>query len=148
VTPRALASPLSGPIEVCRWLQVLRLIGRQQAGWWWHPIHSLHVMAMTSNQKQSDLFNEQSSKKRTLPNEAHKLREMGLIRIQGIIPLELNEDIKSMARIQNMNADILVGEIIQSATRELTKTKARLAAKQLQEQFGDAWLEILGDVAQ
>lgn len=102
---------------------------------------------MTGNQKQNSLFSEDTGRKRTLPNDSQKLRQMGLIRTQAIIPLELNEDIKSMARIQNMNADILAGEIIQSAARELTKSKARLAANRMREQFGESWLEILSEVA-
>ena len=96
---------------------------------------------MSTNHKQNDLF-----KKRTLPNDAYKLREMGLIRIQGIIPIDLNKDLKSIARSRNMNADIFVGEIIQKAAVEIRNNKAREAVKRLREQFGDNWLEVLGCV--
>jgi len=101
---------------------------------------------MSATDKQSSLFSEDPTKKRTLPNDAHKLREMGLIRIQGIIPIDLNEDLKSIARSRNMNADILVGEIIQEAAAEIRNNKAREAARRLREQFGDGWLEVLGSV--
>jgi|LakMenEpi03Aug12_release.lakeMendotaPanAssembly.Ray.scaffolds.fasta_scaffold1633403_1 hypothetical protein len=101
---------------------------------------------MSTNNKQNNLFNQDPAKKRTLPNEAHKLRDMGLIRIQGIIPIDLNNDLKSIARSRNMNADILVGEIILEAAVEIRDNKAREAAKRLREQFGDNWLEVLSSI--
>jgi hypothetical protein len=101
---------------------------------------------MSTNDKQNNLFNEDPAKKRTLPNDAHKLREMGLIRIQGISPIDLNNDLKSIARSRCMNADIFVGEIIQKAAAEIRDNKAREAAKRLREQLGDNWLEMLSSV--
>lgn len=101
---------------------------------------------MSTNSRQSSLFSEDPAKKRTLPNDAHSLREMGLVRTHCVLPIALNEDIKSIARSQNMNADALIGEYVQQAASKIKNNKAQEEARRLREQFGDSWLEVLGSV--
>lgn len=90
--------------------------------------------------------NEDQPERMSLPTDTTSLKEMGLIRVQGIIPIGLNDRLKAMARSKGKNADIVIGELIQSATEDIAKWEAQQVAQQLRQQFGDQWLEILQSV--
>lgn len=93
------------------------------------------------------LFDDEAVPERNdLSGDTASLKTAGLIRSHGIIPIELNERLKQMARAQGRNADWLIGELIQSATADIEKWEAQQAAAHLRQQFGDRWLEILGSV--
>ena len=81
-----------------------------------------------------------------MPNDAASLKMAGLIRVHGIIPIELNDRLKAMARSKGQNADSFIGELIQGAAADIDKWEAQHAAEQLRRQFGDRWLEILQSV--
>lgn len=74
------------------------------------------------------------------------LKAQGLIRVQGTIPIALNERLKAMARSQRVHASQLIGDLIQKSAAEVDKYEARQAKLQLQEQFGPNWLQILQEV--
>ena len=74
------------------------------------------------------------------------LKAQGLIRVQGTIPIALNERLKAIARSQRMHASQLIGDLIQKSVAEVDKFEARQAKLQLQEQFGPNWLQILQEV--
>jgi hypothetical protein len=74
------------------------------------------------------------------------LKAQGLIRVQGTIPIALNERLKAMARSQKVHACQLIGDLIQKSAAEVDKYEARQAKLQLQEQFGPNWLQILQEV--
>lgn len=74
------------------------------------------------------------------------LRDQGLIRVHGTIPIALNERLKAMARSQNKHASQLIGELIQKSAVEVDKYEAKQAKLQLQQQFGPNWLQMLQEV--
>lgn len=74
------------------------------------------------------------------------LRDQGLIRVHGTIPIALNERLKAMARSQGKHASQLIGELIQKSTAEVDKYEAKQAKLQLQQQFGPNWLQMLQEV--
>lgn len=71
------------------------------------------------------------------------LKDQGLIRVHGTIPIALNERLKAMARNQGKHASQLIGELIQKSSAEVDKYEARQAKLQLQQQFGPNWLQML-----
>ena len=75
------------------------------------------------------------------------LKAQSLIRVQGIIPIELNERLKGVARRHGRNADDLIGQLVKRAAAQLeeyeAEWEAELEAARLRERFGDNWLEIL-----
>lgn len=78
--------------------------------------------------------------------DATELKANGMIRVHGVIPIRLNERLKSMARAQNRTADLLIGELIQKTAKEVDRWEAEQYVSQLRERFGDNWMEILGAV--
>ena len=74
------------------------------------------------------------------------LRDQGLIRVHGTIPIALNERLKAMARSQGKHASQLIGELIQKSAAEVDKYEAKQAKLQLQQQFGPNWLQMLQEV--
>lgn len=74
------------------------------------------------------------------------LRDQGLIRVHGTIPIALNERLKAMARSQGVHASQLIGELIQKSAAEVDKYEAKQAKLQLQQQFGPNWLQMLQEV--
>jgi hypothetical protein len=103
---------------------------------------------MNSQCSQGNVFEGVPGKKRTLPNDAHELRKMGLVRIQGIVPIALNEILKSTARANNMNADIYVGEVIQAASFNIREQEARGEVERLQQKFGNDFMDLFRQVAE
>ena len=102
---------------------------------------------MTSAIVARRLFDEDDQPDRSaLPTDTASLKMMGLIRVQGIIPIGLNDRLKSMARSKGRNTDVVIGELIQSATADIDKWEAQQIAQKLRQQFGDQWLEILQSV--
>lgn len=102
---------------------------------------------MTSAIVARRLFDEDDHPDRSaLPTDTASLKMMGLIRVQGIIPIGLNDRLKSMARSKGRNTDVVIGELIQSATADIDKWEAQQIAQKLRQQFGDQWLEILQSV--
>ena len=77
------------------------------------------------------------------PNSTAALRAKGLVRSHGIIPIELNERLKAMARKQGRNAEQLSGELIQKCSVELDRLEAEQEVQRLRERFGEAWLDVL-----
>lgn len=77
------------------------------------------------------------------PNSAASLRARGLVRSSNIIPIELNERFKAMARKQGRNADQFIGELLQKCAIELDRLEAEQEVQRLRERFGDAWLDVL-----
>lgn len=71
-----------------------------------------------------------------------ELRNHGMIRATGIIPIEYNERLKAMARKQGKNADQLIGELLLEMRPTLDKWEIHQEAVRLREQFGDNWLEL------
>ena len=76
-------------------------------------------------------------------DSAASLRAKGLIRAAGIIPIELNERLKAMARKQGRNADELIGELLQKSASDVDRWEAEQEVKRLRDRFGDAWLDVL-----
>lgn len=72
-----------------------------------------------------------------------ELREQGLIRVHGIISIELNSRIKAAARRQGMHADQFMGQLITNAAAEVEKVEAQQEVARLRERFGDDWINIL-----
>jgi hypothetical protein len=102
------------------------------------------VIAMTTTIIARRFFDEDDQPDRNaLPTDTASLKMMGLIRVQGIIPIGLNDRLKTMARSKGKNTDVVIGELIQSATADIDKWEAQQVAQQLRQQFGDQWLEIL-----
>lgn len=94
------------------------------------------------------LFDEEDhSDRNALPTDTASLKMIGLIRVQGIIPIDLNDRLKAMARSKGMNTDVVIGELIKSATADIDKWEAQQIAQQLRQQFGDQWLQILQSVS-
>ncbi len=79
--------------------------------------------------------------------DTEALRAAGLIRVQGLIPISLNERIKSFAKKRSMKADELVGNLIEEGAKDLTRLEAQEHAKQLRTMFGDNWLEVMRQAA-
>jgi hypothetical protein len=77
------------------------------------------------------------------PNSAASLRARGMVRSSGIIPIELNERFKAMARKQGRNADQFIGELLQKCSLELDRLEAEQEVQRLRERFGDGWLDVL-----
>lgn len=71
------------------------------------------------------------------------LRAKGLIRAHALIPTELNERLKAMARKQGRNADQLIGELLEKSAAEVDRWEAEQEVARLRERFGDNWLEVL-----
>jgi predicted DNA-binding protein len=76
-------------------------------------------------------------------DSAASLRAKGLIRAHGLIPIELNERLKAMARKQGRNADDLIGELLQKSAADVDRWEAEQEVKRLRDRFGDAWLDVL-----
>jgi len=105
------------------------------------------VIAMTNAIVARRFFDEEDQPDRgALPTDTASLKMLGLIRVQGIIPVGLNDRLKAMARSKGMNTDVVIGELIQSATADIDRWEAQQIAQQLRQQFGDQWLEILQSV--
>lgn len=81
-------------------------------------------------------------------DSSEALRQRGLIRASGIIPIKLNERIKAMARKQGRNADQLIGELIESASHIVDQHDATEHAAHLKELLGPNWLQILQEADQ
>ena len=91
-----------------------------------------------------DLADEQPAE--TSSREA-ELKAKGMIRATGVIPIEYNERLKTMARKQGKNADQLIGELLIEMRATLDKWEAQQEVIRLRERFGDDWRKILDDVA-
>ena len=76
------------------------------------------------------------------------LRAKGLIRAHALIPTELNERFKAMARKQGRNADQLIGELLEKSAAEVDRWEAEQEVARLRERFGENWLEVLRDADQ
>jgi hypothetical protein len=74
------------------------------------------------------------------------LKDQGLIRVHGTIPIALNERLKAMARSQGKHASQLIGEMIHQSAAEVGRYEAKQAKLQLQQQFGPNWLQMLQEV--
>jgi predicted DNA-binding protein len=98
------------------------------------------VIAMTSAIVPRRIFDEEDQ-----PSSLD-LRDQGLIRVHGTIPIALNERLKAMARSQGKHASQLIGELIQKSAAEVDKYEAKQAKLQLQQQFGPNWLQMLQEV--
>jgi hypothetical protein len=104
------------------------------------------VIAMTTTIIARRFFDDEDQADKNvfvLPTDTASLKKMGMIRVQGIIPIGLNDRLKTMARSKGKNTDVVIGELIQSATADIDKWEAQQVAQQLRQQFGDQWLEIL-----
>lgn len=77
------------------------------------------------------------------PSKEAELRANGLIRANGIIPIEFNERLKAMARKQGKNADQLIGELLLELRPVLDQWEAKQEAARLRERFGDNWMQLL-----
>jgi hypothetical protein len=71
------------------------------------------------------------------------LKANGMIRANGIIPIEYNDRLKAMARKQGKNADQLIGELLLEMRPALDKWEAQQEAARLRDRFGDNWMEVL-----
>lgn len=91
-----------------------------------------------------DVADEQPAQ---LPTRDAELKTNGLIRANGIIPVEFNERLKAMARKQGKNADQLIGELLLELRPMLDQWEAQQEAARLRERFGDDWLDLLGKAA-
>lgn len=79
-----------------------------------------------------------------LPSRDHDLKGNGMIRSSLIIPIELNERLKLMARKLGKNTDQLIGEMhVQFVAPMVDQWEAKQEAIRLRERFGENWLEIL-----
>ena len=83
-----------------------------------------------------------------LGDSSEALRQRGLIRAHGLIPIKLNERIKAMARKQGRTADHLIGELIEAASHIVDQHDAAEHAANLRELLGPNWLQILQDADQ
>lgn len=79
--------------------------------------------------------------------DAAVLKSNGLIRVQGIIPIDLNEQIKSMAKRKGMNADVLIGQLIQQSRASVDDWEAQQEVARLQLRFGPQWASVLANAA-
>lgn len=77
------------------------------------------------------------------PTDAESLRDSGLIRTHGLIPIAYNERIKALARQQGRTADVLIGELIVRSADEVERLELEQEAAKLRERLGDNWLERL-----
>lgn len=73
------------------------------------------------------------------------IKECGLIRASGIIPIEYNERLKVMARKQGKNADQLIGELLLEMRPALDQWEAKQEAARLRDRFGDNWMQLLAN---
>jgi predicted DNA-binding protein len=71
------------------------------------------------------------------------LRARGMIRAHGIIPIELNERLKAMARKQGRNADQLIGELLEKSAADVDRWEAEQEVIRLRERFGAKWIDVL-----
>lgn len=79
-----------------------------------------------------------------LPSREQDLKSSGLIRSSLIIPIDLNERLKLMARKLGKNTDQLIGEMhVQFVAPMVDQWEAKQEAIRLRERFGENWLEIL-----
>lgn len=79
-----------------------------------------------------------------LPSREQDLKANGLIRSSLIIPIDLNERLKLMARKLGKNTDQLIGEMhVQFVAPMVDQWEAKQEAIRLRERFGENWLEIL-----
>ena len=102
---------------------------------------------MTSTVIPRRLFDDDEPQDRAQPQSKEaELRANGLIRANGIIPIELNERFKAMARKQGRNADQFIGELLQKCAIELDRLEAEQEVKRLRERFGDDWFDVLRQV--
>jgi predicted DNA-binding protein len=81
-------------------------------------------------------------------DSAASLRARGLIRAHGIIPIELNERLKAMARKQGRNADQLIGELLEKSAADVDRWEAEQEVLRLRERFGSKWLDVLRQAEQ
>lgn len=87
-----------------------------------------------------DMFDDQSQNPQSKESD---LRANGLVRANGIIPIEYNERLKAMARKQGKNADRLIGELLLEMQSKLDAWEAQQEVVRLRERFGDNWLNLL-----
>jgi predicted DNA-binding protein len=71
------------------------------------------------------------------------LRARGLIRVHGIIAVDLNERLKAMARKQGRNADQLIGELLEKSAADVDRWEAEQEVIRLRERFGAKWIDVL-----
>lgn len=77
------------------------------------------------------------------------LKAQGLIRSNGIIPIEHNERLKAMARKLGKNTDQLIGELhMQFVAPMVDQWEAQQEAIRLRERFGPQWMQLLANVNQ
>jgi predicted DNA-binding protein len=81
-----------------------------------------------------------------LSESTESLRQQGLIRAHGIIPISLNERLKVIARQQGRTADMLIGELIIRSADEVERLELEQEASRLRERLGDDWLQKLSRV--
>lgn len=102
---------------------------------------------MTSTIVPRRLFDEFPDDDESSGHSAAVLKSNGLIRVQGIIPIDLNEQIKSMARRKGVNADVLIGQLIQQSRASVDDWEAQQEVARLQLRFGPQWASVLANAA-
>lgn len=75
---------------------------------------------------------------------ASDLREHGLIRVSMILPISVNEEIKTIAKGRNLNADEYLGmRFMEHSWSRVKLEKAEQIKAQLIECLGPDWLSLL-----
>lgn len=76
-----------------------------------------------------------------------ELREQGLIRVHGVITIELNDRIKAAARREGIHADQLIGQLITKSQADVDRIEAQHEAIRLRQRFGEQWIDVIKTAA-
>lgn len=91
-----------------------------------------------------DDITQPSLSEATEKKTASDLREHGLIRVSMIIPISVNEDIKTIAKGNNLNVDEYFGlRFMEHSWPRVKLEKAEQIKAQLIECLGPDWLSLL-----
>ena len=110
-------------------------------GWLFFTYHTLTM-------NQIDAFEQKGIPCNVDPDsrDSQELRKLGLIRVQGVIPVSLNNRIKAEARRSNRKADAVVGDYIQMGAQDMQQAEIREEESRLRERFGDNWMDVFQQV--